>query len=226
MSAAARVPANTESTKGAHFRTLLSKSVGFVAIAATIVFTIGAATGHPGLMLIGPLVVVAMTPIVCWFMADSAAEKEFFTRYSAAHELAHFEKSSVNSFTPLLGAGGRRHCEHWMEGKGTAIGWYTFEIKHDNGDNRDTWEPHHFTVAMTDLGELGMRRYQGVYVRRKRGLFDRLDTDANWLGKGHLREIELESTAFCEEYELWIEPDQDEIVLRQLFAPSFIVWMT
>src|SRR4051794_26451457 len=155
-------------------------------------------------MLIGPLAVAAATPVVCWFLADSAAEKEFFTRYAAAHELAHFDKSSVNSFTPLLGAGDRRHCEHWMEGKGTAIGWYTFEVKKDNGDKPDTWEPHNFTLAMSDLGELDMARYQGIYVRRKRGILGWFDGKADWLESGKPRKIELESTAFCEEFELWM----------------------
>lgn len=228
MSAVARVPANTESTKSAHFRTLISSGTSVVggAIAASILFTIGAATGHPGFMLFGPLAVAVAVLLICWFTADSQAETEFFARYSAAHELAHYEKSSVDSFTPLLGGGDRRHCEHWMQGDGTAIGWYTFEVKQENGDKPDTWEPHNFTVAMIDLGEIQMRRFQGIYVRRRRGILDRLDSDANWLGKGHLRKVELESTAFDEKYELWIDPDQDEIVVRQLFAPTFIVWMT
>lgn len=230
MSAVARVPANTESTKGAHFQTLLSSSPSVVggAIASVAVFTLGAATHHPALMLGAPVLVGIPVLIICWFVADDKAENEFFTRYAAAHQLAHYEKSSVNSFTPLLGGGDRRHCEHWMQSNdgGNAIGWFTFEVRQDNGDKPDTWEPHHFTVAMVDLGEMGMRRFQGIYVRRKRGIFDRLDTDSNWLKKSRVRKVELESTAFDEKYELWIDQDQDDIVVRQLFAPSFIVWMT
>ena len=70
-----------------------------------------------------------------------------------------------------------------------------------------------------------MKRFQGIYMRRKRGMFDRLNSDANWLSTHHLEKVELESTAFCDRYELWRERDQDEITMRQLFAPSFVVWL-
>ena len=70
-----------------------------------------------------------------------------------------------------------------------------------------------------------MRAFQGTYLRRRRGILDRLDTDANWLRNHRLKKVELESTAFTEKYELWRERDQDEIKMRQLFAPSFVVWL-
>jgi hypothetical protein len=71
-----------------------------------------------------------------------------------------------------------------------------------------------------------MARFQGIYLRRRRGIFDRLDSDANWLRGHDLKKVELESTAFQERFELWADKDQDEIVLRQLFAPSFVVWLS
>jgi hypothetical protein len=71
-----------------------------------------------------------------------------------------------------------------------------------------------------------MARFQGIYLRRRRGLFDRLDSDANWLRKHRLKKIELESTAFHETYELCADEDQDDIVVRQLFAPTFVVWLS
>jgi hypothetical protein len=71
-----------------------------------------------------------------------------------------------------------------------------------------------------------MARFQGIYLRRRRGIFDRMDSDANWLRKHSLKKVELESTKFHERYELWAERDQDDIVLRQLFAPSFVVWLS
>ena len=112
-----------------------------------------------------------------------------------------------------------------MENKGRALGWFTFEVRHDNGDKPDTWEPHHFTVAAVDVGEHGMARFQGIYLRRRRGIFDRLDSDANWLKNKRLEKVELESTAFCEIYELYRDRDQDELTMRQLFAPSFVIWL-
>ena len=225
---AAVVPANTNSTRSLHFRKLLGSSTAVVGgvIAAAIAFSIGAASHSVPVMLGGPALVVLVIVIVSWFVADNQAEDEFFARFAAAHKLNHWKQYSINPFTPLLGGGDRRHCEHWMESHGRGIGWFTFECRQDNGDKPDTWEPHNFTIATVDLGELGMARFQGIYLRRRRGIFDRLDSDANWLRRHDLKKVELESTAFCERFELWAEQDQDDIALRQLFAPTFVVWLS
>lgn len=223
------VPANTNSTRSAHFRALLGSSFTIVggAIFVVIVFTIGAATHQAPVMLLGPVFVVFVMVLIAFFRADSQAENEFFKRFASAHGLNHWaQQYSLPAFTPLLAGGDRRHCEHWMESQGRGLGWYTFESRQDNGDKPDTWEPHHFTVATVDVGEHGMGRFQGIYLRRRRGIFDRLDTDANWLRNKNLKKVELESTAFHERFELWAEQDQDDIILRQLFAPTFVVWLS
>lgn len=225
---AATVPANTNSTRSAHFRELLGGSWSIVggAFGAAIAFTIGAANHNAGVMVLGPIGVAVIVVVWCWIVADRRAEDEFFMRYAAGHGLNHWKRYSISEFTPLLAGGDRRHCEHWMEAKQRGIGWYTFEVRQDNGDKPDTWEPHHFTLATMDVGEYGMARFQGIYLRRRRGIFERLDSDANWLRNQRLKKVELESTAFHERFELWAENDQDDIVLRQLFAPTFVVWLT
>ena len=222
------VPANTNSTRSAHFRELLGGSWAIVggAILAAIAFTIGAAGHNAAVMVLGPVAVAILIAIWCWVVADRRAEDEFFARYASGRGLNHWKKYSLNPFTPLLGGGDRRHCEHWMESHGRGIGWYTFECKQESDDNRDRWEPHHFTIATVDVGEIGMGRYEGIYLRRRRGILDRLDSDANWLRGRDLKKVELESTAFCERYELWADRDQNDIVLRQLFAPTFVVWLS
>ena len=228
MSAAPSVPANTNSTRSLHFRRLLGSSLSIVggAIAAVIVFAIGASQQSAAVMIGGPVVIGLGIVIACWISADRHAEDEFFRLFANAHKLNHWSRWDLPGLTPLLAAGDRRSCKHWMEANGRAIGWYTFEIRKENGDNPDTWQPHHWTVATVDIGEHGMGRFQGIYLRRKRGIFDRLDTEADWLRKTRDKEkIELESTAFCERYELYGRPDQDLIHLRQLFSPSFVVWL-
>jgi hypothetical protein len=227
VSAAPRVPSNTESTKGAHFKALAGSGTAVVggAIAAVIAFTIGASQHSVVIMAGGPAAVALLVLAIAYVMADRQAEDEFFKTFAQAHRLMHASKYGVPELTPLLGGGDRRHCEHWMMGDARSAGWFTFEVRHDNGDKPDTYEAHEFTVAMTDLGELGMARFQGIYLRRRRGMFDRLDSDSNWLRRHHLKKVELESTAFCDRYELWAEEDQDDIVVRQLFAPSFVIWL-
>jgi len=220
-------PSNIHSTRSAHFRKLLGSGTSIVggAVASVIVFTIGASGRNVGIMVLGPVVVALVIVVISWFKASSDAENEFFTLFANAHKFNLWPKYSLNEFTPLLGGGDRRHCDHWMESGGHALGWFTFEVRQDNGDKPDTWESHDFTIATVDIGELGMGRFQGIYLRRKRGLFDRLDSDANWLRKHDLKKVELESTEFMQEYELWADRDQDDIVVRQLFAPSFVIWM-
>lgn len=226
MSAAARVPTDTESTRGTHFRALLGGGTAIVggAVAAVVAFTIGAASHNGAVMIGGPIAVALFVIAACWYYATSQAENEFFNRFADAHKMVHSKEWQLYELTPLLGGGDRRKCEHWMEGDGLGIGWYTFEVKHEH-DNKDTYTDYNFTVSTVDLGELGMKRFQGIYLRRKRGVFDKLNTDANWLSGKHLKKVELESTAFCERYELWAEEDQDDLVLRQLFVPSFVVWL-
>ncbi len=51
---------------------------------------------------------------------------------------------------------------------------------------------------------------------------DRFD-DA--LGRNGLRRLKLESAALNRRFEIFYPPDQDEVRLRRLFAPAFVVWL-
>jgi hypothetical protein len=37
--------------------------------------------------------------------------------------------------------------------------------------------------------------------------------------------VELESLRLHERYDLWVERSQDDLLLRQLFSPSFVAWL-
>jgi hypothetical protein len=228
VSAAPLLPLNANSTRKAHFRTLVGSSAAIVggAIFAVVAFTIGAAGHSVPVMGGGPALVALAVIVIAWLKADRDAENEFFRRYAEVHKLNLWPRYSLDGFTPLLAGGDRRHCEHWMEAGGRAVGWYTFEVRHDNGDKPDTWESYDFTLATVDVGEVGMGRFQGIYLRRQRGIFGRLDGDANWLRRHDLKKVALESTVFMQRYELWADRDQDDIALRQLFAPSLVVWLS
>lgn len=228
MSAPPRVPADTHSTAGAHFRTTVGSGSAIVpaAILVVIAFTIGAASHKLAIMGGGPVLVVLGVIAFAWYTARRDAENEFFVRFADSHKMNHWPKWSLESFTPLLAGGDRRHCDHWMEAGGRGLGWYTYEVRHDNGDKPDTWDPFDFTIATVDVGEFDMGRFQGIYLRRRRGVLDKLNTEANWLSRESCNRIELESAKFNERYELLASRDQDEVILRQLFAPSFIVWLS
>ena len=68
-----------------------------------------------------------------------------------------------------------------------------------------------------------MRRFRGVFLRRRQGLLDHLGHD--WLADMQLRRVHTESMAFEEAYELSVVEDQDDLRVRQLFSPSLVNWL-
>jgi len=90
------------------------------------------------------------------------------------------------------------------------------------GNKQRRWVP--YTVALTRapraqqfIPTLACRPRSGLRVFE--GIEDTL------LHRGLVR-IELESTAFDERFELFVSEQHDTNWVRQLFAPSFIVWLT
>lgn len=129
--------------------------------------------------------------------------------------------------TPLLGAGDRRRCEHWMTGRPggdgeVGLGHYTYEVrKRDEHGRTERRETRHFTICVTDI-EAAMRMFPGVFLCRRRGIFGMLD-GKDWLSHVNRHEVELESARLCHRYALWVDNGQDEVLLRELFTPSFEV---
>lgn len=227
------VPATTETARGDHFRSLLRSRVGFwsFVIAALAAFVGGAMTGEIVFAMVAPVAAVLVVVIVLFVVADRRAEEEFFKLFAAGRGWTYSRKWTLVGLTPLLAAGDRRKYRHWMQGAlgggmegSCAMGWYTFEVKHENGDKPDTYTPYDFTVCVLDL-EAAMSRFPGVFLRRRRGIFERLNTDSNWLSGRRCRKLELESTLFHERYELTVDTDVDENAVRQLFAPKFTLWL-
>lgn len=233
MSELARVPATTETARGDHFRRLVRGRAGFwsLATAASGAFVAGAVTGEAMHAFLLPIPAVLAVLIVLFIVADRRAEAEFFRLFAAAHGWAYSKEWTLMGFTPLLAAGDRRRYRHWMQGPlgegagdDCGMGWYTFEVRQENGDKPDTYTPYRFTVLVMDM-EAGMSRFPGIFLRRRRGVFERLNSDSNWLRGRDCRTIELESTLFHERYELTIDSDVDENAVRQLFGPQFLLWL-
>ena len=65
--------------------------------------------------------------------------------------------------------------------------------------------------------------FPGVFLARRRGLAGLLG--GGWLSTGTRRKVELESARLHERYELWVERSQDDLLLRELFSPSFVAWL-
>jgi hypothetical protein len=142
--------------------------------------------------------------------------------------------------TPLLAAGERRHFEHTLAGPlfgrlggpRCVLGHYTYETARDENNGLEAgwdlapekvvYDPHRFTVCAADVGG-HFARLRGVYLRPRLSVV-KLEDD--WLAVGPKRHrVRLESVRFNELYDLHRSDGQDEVALRELFSPSFTMWL-
>jgi len=185
------------------------------------------------IVLAGPPGVIAVVLLGALAMADRRAREEFFRSLARSLGYRYATATQMLPLTPLLGAGDRRRWERAISGpldrEDPALGectlcHYTYEVRSERrGDDRNTtWEPHHFTICAIDL-ESSLTRFKGVFLRPRRGLFDRLERDR--LSHLRLRRVHLESLAFNDAYDLEVANEQDDRALRELFAPSLVSWL-
>jgi hypothetical protein len=221
-------PDDADDRQGFHFRNLIRKREtwywgGIPTVVAAAV--LGIAVGPvwiPIILVAGPL----MTLLVVWFMANSRAEDDFFIAYAKQRGLARTENGQLPGSTPLLRRGDERQAAEILagplgEGADGTVALYTYtDVWYDKNGRHET--DYHFTVAMTDIPEC-RERLPELYANRKFGfrVFEKLE-DA-FRSK---QRVELESEKLDQEYEIFAAKGQNQNFLRQLFSPTFIVWMT
>jgi hypothetical protein len=228
-------PANAHSRRRAYFHQLIrgKPAVYGLALGSVGAFVFGASRRDPLIMAAGPAGVVAVVVAVVAFVADRSAEQSFFRAYAEARGLEYVDRYELLPFTPLLGAGDRQWCEHWMLGDLASeprltggLGHFVHERRKETTDSggrshSHTVERSRLTVCVIDMEE-SLLRFKGVFLRQRRGL---LALHSDWLADTPSRAVELESSAFTHRYELRIAEEQDEVVLRQLFSPTLVSWL-
>jgi hypothetical protein len=219
-------PSNAGSGRRELFRAYLK---GRTAVYAFVLggagaFLLGAWQRDPRIMAAGPAAVVLMVAGVAARRADRAAADRFWRSLAASLGLAHWPRFELLTLTPLLGAGDRRWCEHWMGGTlpgepafAGGLGHFVFEEL----DDRRVTERRRFTLCAIEL-EPSLAVFKGLYVRHRRGLFPE---GKDWLLKRGTRTLGLESAAFGQRYEVRLASDQDELMARQLLSPSLVSWL-
>ena len=85
------------------------------------------------------------------------------------------------------------------------------------------WRSHHFTTCVVDMEE-AMVMFPALFLQRRRDLVGHL-TEEEWLNRHGRQVVELESVEFSRRYELLADGHLDRLALRELFSPSFIVWL-
>ena len=230
VAAAAAAPDDANDLRGYHFKRLLgSKLTWALILGATIAAGVAAAVFVSALVGGGAaLGVFLLSLLIAFGIADSRAEDAFFQVYARDHGLELGGRSPLPDSTPLLCKGDDRYAERTLAGPIGAgvegiLALYTYEEEsRDSNGNKET-SYYRYTVGLVPVPECA-QPVPELYCQRKFGLralegFE----DAFRTKKERVR---LESEVLDQKYEIFAGKGQDPNWLRQLFAPTFIVWLT
>lgn len=221
---------DADDTRGVHFRRIakhpLTLGLGGVAVIGGFVGgTVGAGAIVGAAVAVGLFLLVLL---IVYVLASGAAKEDFFSAYASARGLNRASgKSNLPPSTPLLRKGDRRYAEQVMNGSlpggaAGALALYTYEVEtHDSEGNSDT-DYYRFTVVMHDIPSVAAK-VADINCQRRSG-FRFMDSAEDVFRK--MQRLELESEALDKNFEIFYGANDDEVWMKQLFAPSFIVWMS
>ncbi len=221
-------PQDADDTRSVHLRRLYGHPVTLsltttLAIVALIVGTLAVSLAVGGAAALGVIVLAA---VIVFVLASGRAEADFFHAYASERGLSETGRSDLPPLTPLLRKGDKRKAEHVMKGTlpggwGGTLGHYTYtEVSTDSKGNRHESD-YHFTIALLNIPEAAPFAGE-LYCQRRFG-FRFLD-GAEDVFRTRER-VELESEQLDKTYEIFADKGTDPNWLRQLFAPTFIVWL-
>ncbi len=223
-------PGDANDLRGFYFRLLLDKTSTRIALVVAAI-----AGGVAGTVLAGPAIgaagfaaglVVAL--LIVFALADSRSEDAFFQVYGEQHGLTVYARSRLPEATPLLRKGDDHYAERTLEGPlgdgvDGLLALYTYEEKTSNGKGGSETNYYRYTVGLIDVPECA-GFVPELYCQRKSGL--RALEKFEDVFRGSKERVKLESEALDERYEIFAGKGQDPNRLRQLFSPTFIVWLT
>jgi len=223
------IPQDADDNRGKHFRALLGNKwvLGLTwvcGIAALIIGTTQAGIGI-GLAALGVVLVIAL--IIVFAIANSRAADDFFNAYAQGRGLTRIDgRSSLPPVTPLLRKGDKRYAVEAFRGTlpgglaGT-LALYTYEEKSRDADGDERTTYYKFTVVLAQLPETAP--FIGELEVQRRFGFRFLDGFEDFFRTR--QRVELESEAADRRFEIFIGKNDDMNRARQIFSPSFIVWL-
>jgi hypothetical protein len=223
-------PTDANALRGHHFKRLLGKQLTWwlIGVPALAIGVILAASAGVVFGLIALLVIVAIGIGVVFALADSKAADDFFHVYAENHDLELSGKTKLPAATPLLRKGDDQYANRTLSGEiapgcDGLLAMYTYEEQTtDSNGNRQT-NYHRFTLGMSEVPEC-VAHVPELYCQKRGGL--RSLEKFEDVFRRSKRRVTLESEAMVDRYEVFVNKDQDDVWLRRLFSPSFIVWLT
>jgi hypothetical protein len=213
---------------GFHMKRILGATRTKVLIVLTVL--LGAVIGfaiEPVFGLIGAAAGLALALLVAFGTASAASTHSFFDVYAAQRQMVHLGSGQLPASTPLLRKGDVRYAEHSLRGpldggaEGT-LALYTYEEQRTNSKGGRETDYYRYTVGICEIPE-SASHLPTLYARRKFGLKALEGFEDAFRS---VERVKLESEELDDRYEIFVDPGQDQVWLRQLFAPTFIVWLT
>lgn len=203
------------------------KTVTLGLVAAILAALPGLTRGEAGIALLGVAGAVAVVAIVVAILAHKKAEQAFFAAYAVRHGMELTGRQKLERRTPMLRKGDDRYAERVFsgslgEGVTGKVVLYTYETEsRDSKGNREV-DYHRFTLGLVEIPELGPLVPELICQRRS-GLrmFEKVEDVFR-----RAERVSLESEAMADKYEIFAGRGLDQVWLRRLFSPTFIVWLT
>ena len=225
----AEVPRDGNDLRGFHFRRLMRKGLT-IGLGGAFVLAAGigvAVASQPIIGLAAAGVALLLVLIAVFAIADSKAEDDFFRAYANARELQWSDaRGSLPPVTALLCKGDARYTELTLTGQLPAgpngvLAHYTYEEESTDSDGNRQTSYYHFTVVFCELPEVATVVSE-LALQRRAG-FRFLDSTEDKFRKR--QRVEIESEEFDKRYETFIGEHDDMVKAREVFEPSFILWL-
>ena len=224
------VPDDANDLRGHHFKRLmkLPLTLALIGSLALVVFVVCLIAVSAAIGAGGAVLVLLLGVVVVFAIADGKAASDFFEVYAAQRGMTLIHgRGRLPEATPLLGKGDDRYTERSLLGPlgefEGALALFTYEEETTDSDGDKQTNYYRYTLGLVEVEDCA-KLVPELYCQRKFGLraLEKFE-DAFRTKK---ERVALESEALLEKYEIFAGKEQDANWLRQLFSPSFIVWLT
>jgi hypothetical protein len=223
-------PDDANDLRGYHFKRLMAKTLTVVLLGSltVVAFIAGGIAVDPLIGLIAAAGVFFVGVLIVFVIADNKAADDFFEVYAQQRGMTLIHgQGQLPQATALLRTGDKRYTERSLLGpigefNGT-LALFTYEEESRDSDGNKQTNYYRYTLGYVEVPDCA-GFVPELYCQRKFGL--RALEKFEDVFRRSKRRVTLESEALEDRYEIFVGKDQDDVWLRRLFSPTFIVWLT